>query len=332
MRTRSKRDPMPKLFPLTKALPAATLMSLALLTGAQAAEESSQLERSGMERDSGVLRICAAANEAPYSASNGTGFENRIAEILAEAMGRKAEFIWYEKPAIYLVRDQLNPKACDVVIGVDTGDDRILTSKPYYRAPYVFIERIGSPLNVTSFESPDLREAKKVGFVPGTPAETMLTKLGLYGRSFNYVKSLTNFKSPRNQFVRIDPARMVGEVASGKADLAIAFAPEVSRYVKEQDDKVKMVVVPDDNTRVDGEKVPFHFDQSIGVRKDDTKLLEELNAALEKAAPANSGGAQGGRHSGRAAEKPRLLVEIVTVSRRAEEKWSCSAFLRSGSA
>ncbi len=283
MHTRSKH-PTTKLIPFAKALPVA-LMVLAGLAGACAAEESSQLERSGTEGDAKVLRVCAAANEAPYSASNGTGFENRIAEILGEAMGREVEFIWYEKPAIYLVRDQLNPKACDVVIGVDTGDDRLLTSKPYYRAPYVFVERVDSPLDVTSFESPDLKEASKIGFVPGTPAETMLSKLGLYGKNFNYIKSLTNFKSPRNQFVRIDPERMVGEVASGKADLAIAFAPEVSRYVKEQGGKVKMVVVPDNNTRVDGEKIPFHFDQSIGVRKDDAKLLEELNAALDKAVP-----------------------------------------------
>jgi mxaJ protein len=283
MHTRSKHPTNSKR--LAKAIPVAAVVALAGLTGVSVAEESSQLERSGIEPDATVLRVCAAAKEAPYSDTSEDGFENRIAKILAEAMGRKVEFIWYEKPAIYLVRDQLTPKACDVVIGVDTGDDRLLTSKPYYRAPYVFIERVDSPLDVTSFDSPDLKETNKIGFVPGTPAETMLTKLGLYGRNFNYIKSLTNFKSPRNQFVRIDPERMVSEVASGKADLAIAFAPEVARYVKEQGNKVKMVVVPDDNTRVDGEKVQFHFDQSVGVRKDDAKLLEELNAALDKAAP-----------------------------------------------
>ncbi len=29
----------------------------------------------------------------------------------------------------------------------------------------------------------------------------------------------------------------------------------------------------------------FHFDQSMGVRKDDEKLFEEIEAALEKATP-----------------------------------------------
>ncbi len=232
-----------------------------------------------------VLRVCAGANDGPYSTSKEDGFENQIAKLLAEAMGRKVEFAWEEKPAIYLVRDQLETGNCDVVIGVDANDQRLATSKPYYRAPYVFVERTDSPLDITSFDSPDLEKAKNIGYVPGTPPEAMMVKHGLYSKNFNYVKSLTNFKSPRNQYIRIDPARMVNEVANGTADLAIVFAPAVARYVKEKGDKLKMVVVPDDHERVDGEKIPFHFDQAVGVRKDDEELLKEINAALEKAGP-----------------------------------------------
>jgi mxaJ protein len=232
-----------------------------------------------------VLRVCASAHEAPYSTDKGDGFENKIAEILGKAMDRKVEFVWSEKPAIYLVRDQLDVGNCDVVMGLDTGDDRVLTTAPYYRAPYVFVERTDSPLDITSFDSPDLLKAGKIGYIPGSPAETMITKLNLFGANFNYVKSLSNFKSPRNQYVRIDPDRLVSEVANGNADLVIAFSPEVARFVKERGDKLKMVVVPDNNTRVDGEKVPFHFDQSLGVRKDDAALRDELNAAITKAKP-----------------------------------------------
>ena len=66
---------------------------------------------------------------------------------------------------------------------------------------------------------------------------------------------------------------------------AVAFGPEVARYVKGTGGKLKMVIVPDNNERVDGEKVPFHFNQSMGVRKGDEKLLEGLDAAIEKAEP-----------------------------------------------
>jgi mxaJ protein len=183
------------------------------------------------------------------------------------------------------VRDQLNTNACDLVVGLDTGDERVLTSKPYYRAPYVFIQRKDSPLDIKDWDSPDIRKAEKIGIVQDSPAHAMLEKLGLFNRNFNYMKSLTGFKSKRNQYVRVKPEKLVGDVADGNADFAVGFAPEVARYVKQRGDALKMVVIPENATRADGERLPFHFDQSLGVRKDDKELMSEVNAALAKAKP-----------------------------------------------
>lgn len=235
--------------------------------------------KSAAATDTNSLRVCAAAKELPYSADDESGFENKIAKILAGDLGRKVQFVWSEKPAIYAVRDQLNKNLCDVVIGTDTSDPRVLTSKPYYRAAYVFIQRKDSPLKIDSFDSPDILKAHPIGFVQGTPAETMITKLDLYNDNINYVSSLTNFKDRRNSYTRIPPERMVGEVASGKSELAIGFAPEVARCVK-ANDALKLTVIPDNNVRDDGERVPFHFDQSFAVRKEDKDLMAAINAAL----------------------------------------------------
>jgi mxaJ protein len=233
--------------------------------------------------DSSKLRICAAANELPYSNAEQEGYENKIATVIAEAMGRKPDFVWSKKPAIYLVRDSLDKKECDVVIGLDTGDERVLTSKPYFRAPYVFVQRADSKLDLKDWDSPDLAKADHIGFVPGTPAQVMLEKIGLFNTHFNYMHSLTNFQDRRNKYTRINPERLVGDVANGKADVAIAFAPEVARVAKARG--LKMTVIPDTATRSDGEKVPMHFDQSIGVRKGDEELLKEIQAALDKTRP-----------------------------------------------
>lgn len=249
---------------------------------AGAAHADSELAQSAAEAK--LLRVCAAADEAPYSARDGSGFENKIAEAVAEAMGRKAHFFWSSKPAIYAIRDQLGMSICDVVMGVDAGDPRVSTSRPYYTAPYVFIARKDSPLKINDWQSPDLEKAKAIGFVEGTPADTMLTQRDLWTKHITYSRSLANFQSKRNKYTRIPPDRMVGEVANGTADLAAAFAPEVARYVK-SNDALKLVVIPDNNTRVDGERVPHHFEQSIGVRKGDSDLLAEVDAALKKAQP-----------------------------------------------
>lgn len=235
--------------------------------------------------DATKLRICAAANELPFSNRDGAGFENKIATAVAQAMGRTAEFVWLDKPSIYIVRDLLDKRLCDVVMGLDTGDPRVLTTRPYYRSGYVFVQKSDSPLDLKSWESADLSNVDKIGFVAGTPVETMVRKVGLYESNFNYMKSLMGYKDRRNQYVRVPPEKMVGEVADGTADVAVAFAPEVARYVK-QSGKLKMTLIPDDNTRSDGEKVPHHFDQSAGVRLDDKGLLAAVDLALEKAKPA----------------------------------------------
>ncbi len=159
-----------------------------------------------------VLRICAAADELPYSSRDGSGFENKIATALAEAMGRKPLFVYLNKPAIYLVRDMLDVKRCDVVMGLDTGDERVLTTKAYYRAPYVFIQRKDTKLDIKDWSSPDLAKAGKIGFTPGSPGQIMLEKVGLFREHFNYMHSLTNFQDKRNKFTRIPPQRMVNEV------------------------------------------------------------------------------------------------------------------------
>jgi len=242
------------------------------------------LTREARADDAAALRVCSAANEAPYSLKDESGFENKIAKVLAEAMSRQVEFVWSKKAAIYAVRDQLDKKLCDLVVGVDAGDERVLTSHPYYKAPYVFVLRKDSPLEIESWASPDLHKAGKISFVQGTPAETMMTKLDLYNDNINYVSSLTNFKDRRNAYTRVPPERMIGEVANKTADIAVAFAPEVARYVKAAG-SLKMVVIPDNNVRADGVRVAHQFDQSFAVRKDDQELMDAVEKVLPEAQP-----------------------------------------------
>ncbi len=227
------------------------------------------------------LRICAAASELPYSNRALDGFENKIATALSEAMGRTVEFVWSDRAAIYIVHDLLDQKKCDVVMGTDAGDPRLATSKPYYKTGYVFIERKDSELKVQDWSSADLLKAQRVGFTPGSPAQVMMEKIGIFRDNFNYMHSLTNFQDKRNRYTRVPPERMVNEVADGTADLAVNFAPEVARYVKAKEN-LKLVVIPDDNVRADGAKVPHQFEQSIGVRKEDQQLLQQINTALDK--------------------------------------------------
>lgn len=230
------------------------------------------------------LRVCASENEVPYSYKDGSGFENRIAALVAEQMHRKPVFVWTKRPAIYLVRDFLDKKECDVVVGMDTGDERVLTTRPYYRSGYVFVSRADRGVEIPTWRAPNLAGMSHVAVGLGSAAEAMLKKLGKYEDNAAYVYSLVDFKSPRNQYVRVDPSRLVKEVAEGVADVAITFGPEVARYVKASTVPLQLQPVPPDDTG-EGQAIEFRFSQSMGVRKDDRQLLDGLNAALDRAGP-----------------------------------------------
>lgn len=232
------------------------------------------------------LRICAAEDEAPFSMKDGRGFENQIATIVAETMDRIPVFIYSSRPAIYLVRDYLDENKCDVVMGLDQGDERVLTTQPYYRTGYVIVTRADRDLQIDSWNDDALAGLTNIAVPLGSPAVEMLKAIGKYETNMNYMFSVVDFKQPRNQYVRADPARMVNEVAQGEADAAIAFGAEVARYVKASVVPLSMELVPEDTVPDhQGNTIEFVYSESMAVRKGDAELLAELNSALDKAQP-----------------------------------------------
>jgi mxaJ protein len=262
----------------------APLLAVVALCASNAMSAAGPAADAPVSESNEILRVCAA-HQPPYSIEGGGGFENKIAAAVGEALGRPVQFVWSDRPAIFLVHDYLDKNECDVVVGLDTGDPRVLTTKSYYRTGYVFVTRASDHLDIHSWSDPRLLKFDHIAVAFGTPAEQMLKEIGKYNDDFNYEKSLVNFRSARNQYIQVDPARMVSEVASGNAQIAVAFAPEVARFVKASPTPLTMTLVDDDAVRSDGAKVPQVFDQSMGVRKGDDALLAQLNAALDKAAP-----------------------------------------------
>ena len=226
------------------------------------------------------LKVCSAENEMPYSNKDGEGFENKLAKFIAQQLGRKLEEVYWNDPR-YFIRDFVDKGLCDVVMGVDKGDPRLLTTEPYYRSGYVFISRSKDGLDLQNWDSEVLRKAQKIAFVPATPAETMMRAIGRYNDMFNYQQELVGYKSKRNEYVKYETDKLVNEVSSGKAELAVLWGPAAARYVKASSTPLTMTVIPDNNKRADGQKVGFHYSTSIGVRKGETALLAELNKIIK---------------------------------------------------
>jgi mxaJ protein len=227
------------------------------------------------------LKICAAADEMPYSNEKGEGFENKLAQLIGSRLNRKVESVFWTDPR-YFIRDYLDKGLCDVVMGVDADDPRVATTKSYYRSGYVFISREADNLDLKEWNSPALKKAQRIAFVPATPAEVMLRAIGRYNDMFNYQQELVGYKSKRNQYVKYDIPKLVSEVSSGHAEIAVLWGASSARYVKESTVPLTMTLIPDDNKRADGQKVGHHYSTSMGVRKGDAGLLAQLNQVIEK--------------------------------------------------
>ncbi len=258
-------------------LKSACILGIAVLSGC-AATASNDVATAPAGK---VLKVCSAENEMPYSNKKGEGFENKLSELLGKNLNRKIKHVYWKDPR-YFVRDFLDKGLCDVVIGVDAGDPRVLTTEPYYRSAYTFISREEDDLDLASWDSEVLRSVKRIGFIPGTPSETMIRAIGRYSDMFNYNKELVGFKSRRNQYIKYETSKLVDDVASGKAEVAVLWGPAIGRYVKAADTPLKMTVIPDNTTRADGEKVGQHYSTSMAVRKGETALLKQLNQFIHK--------------------------------------------------
>jgi len=268
---------------VSRRAPSYLIKAAAIAAFAMPLSQAHAEDKSGAAGGPNELRICAA-EQLPFSAKDKSGFENKIAELVAKDLNRTPVFVFSDKPAIYLVRDWLDKKRCDVIVGVDSDDQRVLTTKPYYTAGYVFVTKKDRNLGFQSWNDPEIKKLGHIVVDFGSPSEVMLKELNLYNDNMAYLYSLVGFKAPRNQYVQIPPQKMISEVRSGEADLAVAFGPDIARYVKD-DTSLQMVPVMDDAKRENGAKLPQQYQQSMAVRLGDTALQSALDEALKRLHP-----------------------------------------------
>ena len=105
-----------------------------------------------------VLRVCADPNNLPFSNERQEGFENRIAELVARDMKAELRYVWWAQRRGY-IRNTLRAGLCDVFIGLPTGLDMVLVTRPYYRSTYAFVTKRSGP-HITSFDDARLKRLR----------------------------------------------------------------------------------------------------------------------------------------------------------------------------
>jgi quinoprotein dehydrogenase-associated probable ABC transporter substrate-binding protein len=230
-------------------------------------------------RPAGVLRVCADPNNLPFSNQRLEGFENKIAELLAQDLGERVEYTWWAQRRGFF-RNTLKAGMCDVVIGVPSGFEMASTTRPYYRSTYVFLSRKDRRLDVKSFDDPVLLKLRIGVQIIGDDQSNAPPAHALTRR--HIVDNVKGFTLYGDYSQHDPPARIIDAVAEGDIDLAIVWGPLAGFFAKQA--RVPMDVVPV-SPQIDQPFLPFVFDISMGVRRGDQELRDQLDQFLERRHP-----------------------------------------------
>jgi len=215
------------------------------------------------------FKVCADQDNLPYSNDKGEGFENKIAEVLAADLGKELSYqFWHDR--FGFLRNTLNAKRCDVIIGTNTTYDALDTTKPYYRAGHVWIYREDSGYDISGWDSPDLKKGV-IGLVDKSPVTQALNANGLMAnaRPYRIQRDLTR-----------SPGEPVEDVVSGKIDVAIMWGPLGGYYAKQSDVDLVVVEIPEYSTGNKKLQGKTYWNISAGVRKREVERREMVEGAI----------------------------------------------------
>jgi quinoprotein dehydrogenase-associated probable ABC transporter substrate-binding protein len=223
--------------------------------------------------DPKVLRVCADPRNLPFSNEKGEGFENKLAELFAEKLQKKLDYMYFPQ-ATGFVKMTLGAHRCDVIMGFPQGDDLVQGTNPYYRTAYALVAKQGSGLDdVTTLEDERLK-SKRIGIVAGTPPATNMAVAGLMMNARPYQLMIdTRFDSSSEA--------MIKDLMSGEIDAGILWGPMAGYYAKQANPPLHVMPLVKETS---GPQLAFRI--GMGVRPADQNWKRLLNRLIQENQPA----------------------------------------------
>ena len=223
--------------------------------------------------DPKVLRVCADPRNLPFSNEKGEGFENKLAELFADKLQKKLDYMYFPQ-ATGFVRMTLGAHRCDVIMGFPQGDDLVQGTNPYYRTAYALVAKPGSGLDdVDTLEDARLK-GKHIGIVAGTPPATNMAVNGLMANAKPY---------PLMIDTRVDSsaAAMIDDLTSGQIDAGVLWGPMAGFYAKKANPPLHVTPLVKETT---GPRLVYRI--GMGVRRADQNWKRQLNRLIQENQPA----------------------------------------------
>jgi quinoprotein dehydrogenase-associated probable ABC transporter substrate-binding protein len=241
--------------------------TIAVLLIALSAAGHPAAAQTGETVDHTMLRVCADANNLPFSNDKGEGFEQKIAELLAADLGVPVRYTWFPD-TIGFIRNTLGARKCDLIIGTAAGNDLVQNSNPYSRSTYAFVYR-PDVHPVTSIDDPILQSAS-IGIIAGTPPVTLLMQKGLLGHLRSYQLLVdTRFNSPGRDLAH--------DVAAGAVDVGILWGPIAGYHAKHETPPLVVAPLPAQEG-----PMPLDFRITMGMRPNEPEWKRTINDLIRK--------------------------------------------------
>ena len=244
------------------AFRAAMLSALLTLAGPLGAQTSDLVSHN-------ALRVCADPANFPMSDDKGRGYENKLAELIADKLEKPVAYTWYPM-ATGFIRNTLRANRCDVVIGYAQGHEMVLNTNHYFTSAYTLVVRADGPLaQVDTLSDPALEDAR-IGIIAGSPPATHMARNGLLtnAKAYNLVVDR------RHESPVVD---MLGDLSAGELDAAIIWGPLAGPLVKQ--DYPDLIVTP-----LIKETLPprLFFRITMGVRQGEKVWQRKLNSLIRR--------------------------------------------------
>jgi len=244
---------------------------LAVVSSTGAADEEAAASK--------VLRVCADPDNMPLSNRRGEGYENLIAQQLAQDLGKRIEYTWFPQ-RMGFVRNTLKLKdadtqqfKCDVIIGVPKGYELTATTRPYMRSTYALVFVANPELAAMKTADdllklpPEKLRSLRIGVFGLSPGADWLLRNNLMERAVMY--------APQSGDPAENPAHTVErDLDAAKVDLAIVWGPIAGYLVGRHAQSPAWSAVP----FMPDPAIRFDYQISMGVRFGEKEWQGALDA------------------------------------------------------
>lgn len=235
--------------------------------------------------DSEYFKVCADPYMLPMSNQDGEGYENKIAELLANKLGLKLKYEFFPQ-RIGFIRNTLRAESdsgsgykCDIVINVPSSFELAATTDPYYTTSYALIYAKGR--NLDSVTDPMMlldvvktsKDKIKIGLSDIGAAQLWVFYNGLMSYMTPYQGQPGDPKANPNK-------KLIDEVVAGNIDATVVMGQAAGYWAKQYKDKVELIVLPlkDDPKK----KLRLTYSFSMAVRHREKAWKETINKLIKE--------------------------------------------------